>query len=161
MCNFRFKTLLAGLVLAFVFETHSNAQSSPTRPTDPADSSSTAVQATSLIDREMTIQSEQRIELLWSKYFDVQIQILDVQARIEDLDNRLTPENIQRQLWFVGSARPMDEWRAALQTKLEADKLRATKVLEMLTSTRDRLEAAIRDVESERERSRQKSGSHQ
>ena len=160
MCNFKFKIFLAGLVLAFMFETQSNAQSSPTRPTDPADTSS-VVQAANLIDRETTLQSEQRIELLWSKYFDIQIQILDVQARIEDLDNRLTPESIQRQLWFVGSARPMDEWSATLQIKLEADKARATKVLEMLTSTRDRLEAAIRDFESERERSRQKSGPHQ
>jgi len=157
MCNKGFKTFLAGLVLAFVFEAQSNAQSSPSRPGDQSDSLSAAISANSLIDREM--KSEQRIEMLWSKYFDIQIQMLDVQARIEDLDNSLAPENIQRALWYVGSARPMDEWRAALRTKLEADKERATKVMEMLTATRDRLEAAIHDAEAERERSRQRSGS--
>jgi len=48
----------------------------------------------------------------------------------------------------------MDELRDALRIRLESEKARVNKQLDLLASTRERLEAAIREAELERVRQR-------
>ncbi|HYV05908.1 MAG TPA: hypothetical protein VFB82_15035, partial [Blastocatellia bacterium] len=74
--------------------------------------------------------------------------------RIEDLNYRLTPEAIQRSLWLATSVRPMDELREALRLRLENEKARVNKQLDLLASRREKLEAAVREVELEAARER-------
>ena len=52
--------------------------------------------------------------------------------------------------------RPMDELRDALRIRLESEKARVNKQLDLLASTRERLEAAIREADAELERVRQR-----
>ena len=155
MCNIRITRFLAGLFLALAFATQSYAQSSATRPPDGCETATARAQAGSLIDRDLVAREEQRAETLLSKLFEVQMREIELQTRIEDLDYRLTPEGIQRALLFVSSVRPVDELRDALRIRLEGEKARVTKLLELLVSTRERLEAAIREGDAELERVRQ------
>jgi hypothetical protein len=80
---------------------------------------------------------------------------MSLHARLDDLDYQLTPEAIQRALAFVGSPRPMDEFREALRIRLESQKARVHRQLE-LSSNRERLESAIRETEADLERLRQR-----
>ena len=98
-----------------------------------------------------------RAESLRAKLFDLQLQELDLQAHLDELDYRMTPDGIQRALAFVGSVRPLDELRNALRIRLEGEKARVNRQLELLASSRERLEEAIRDADAEIERLRQRS----
>lgn len=161
ICNKQIKRFLGGLVVAAAFYAPGYGQSLATRQPEICESRTAEPQAGSLIDRELAARAEQRAEALWSKRFEIQMQEMDLQRTLEDLDYRMTPEGIQRALWFVGSARPMDEFREALRSRLESEKARITRMLEMLESTRERLDAAIRDADAELERVRQRLSSAQ
>jgi len=105
-------------------------------------------------DREMLARAEQRSETLWAKLFEIQLQELDLQARLDDLDYRLTPDGIRQALAFVGSVRPMDELRDALRTKLEGERSRMNSLMEHLTSARQRIEESISRTDEEIDRLR-------
>ena len=78
----------------------------------------------------------------------------ELQARIVELDYQMTPGAIQRSLAFVGSVRPMDELRDALRARLENEKARVTKQLELVASNRERVEGAINAADAEASRIR-------
>jgi hypothetical protein len=120
-----------------------------------AQSAATA-QKSNLIELEILTRAEQRAEALRAKLFDLQMGEIQLQSCLEDLDYRLTPEGIRRALAFVGSVRPMDEWRDALRVRLENEKARVNKLLEFLVSSRERLEAEISRSDEEIERLRQR-----
>ena len=111
--------------------------------------------ASSLITVEWVARAEQRVEALRTRLLEIQMNELEVQGRIEELDYQLRPDRIQQALAFVGSPRPMDELRGELQKRLEYEKARVTRQLELLASNRKRLEATISSVEREIERARQ------
>jgi chromosome segregation ATPase len=104
-------------------------------------------------------RAEERAEALRAKLFDLQMQEIELQSRLDHLDYQLTPESIQRALALVGSVRPMDELRDGLRKKLESERARVNKVLEHLASSREQLEAALSRAEAELERLRQRLGS--
>ena len=106
-------------------------------------------QAPNLIDLEMLTRAENRLDALRAQLLDVQMREIDLQSRVDDLDYRMRPENIQEALALVGSARPMDELREDLRARLESEKTRTNAQLDLLASTRARLEAAIRDANAE------------
>jgi chromosome segregation ATPase len=122
-----------------------------------AQSAATA-QKSGLIELEVLTRAEQRAEALRAKLFELQMQEIYLQSVLEDLDYRMSPEGIRRALAFVGSVRPMDEWRDALRARLENEKARANKLLEFLASSRERLEAEISRADEKLERLRQQLG---
>jgi chromosome segregation ATPase len=109
-----------------------------------------------LIDVELLTRAENRSDDLRAQLLDLQMKEIDLQARLDDLDYRLRPESIQQALSLVGSVRPMDELRDDLRARLEGEKTRVNAQLEVLVSTRARLEAAISDADAECARLRQR-----
>ena len=78
---------------------------------------------------------------------DVQGHENDLRSRLEQLDEAIKPENIERSLAGVGSTRP-EELREARRRQLtiERDGVRAQ--LQTLETTRVRLEAALANAEA-------------
>ncbi len=154
MRKIQIKTFLAGLLVALSLGAEGFAQSAPGRPQDSCESTMVKTQPGSLIDRDMVARGEERALTLRSKLFDLDMKEIDLLARLDDLDYRSSPDGIQRALAFVGSARPMDELRDALRTRLEGEKARVSTQLERLESTREMLETAIREADADLDRLR-------
>jgi uncharacterized protein YlxW (UPF0749 family) len=120
-----------------------------------------AKRAAAVSDLDLLSRAEQRAETMRARLVDLQSKEADLKARIDDLDERMKPENIQRALAFVGSVRPMDELRDALRVRLEGETARANEALQLLQSNRIRLETAISETDTEIERLRQRVNSQQ
>jgi predicted RNase H-like nuclease (RuvC/YqgF family) len=158
MCKIRIPHILAGLLLALGLGAQGFAQSSESRPSDARENALVKASSSRFNDLEIVVRAEQHAETLRAKLFDLQLQELELQARLDDLDYRMTPESIQQTLVFIGSTRPIDERREALRTRFENEKARVNKLLEMLAANRERLEAAISKADAEVERLRQQLG---
>jgi hypothetical protein len=150
MCKLQVTRLLAASFLALALGAHVSAQS------DESESPRLKSKANASIEREDVVRAEEHAESLRAKLFDLQVQELELQSQLEYLDYRLTPDSIQRALAFVGSTRPMDELRDGLRARLEGEKARVNKRLELLAASRERLEAAINRADAEVERLRQR-----
>src|SRR5262249_54846466 len=155
MNNLRFKTLFFGILLTVMTGIEAFAQPPESRVPDACDSATFKPQS-AVTDRELLARVEQRSEALWAKLFEIQLQEIDLQTRLDDLDYRLTPDGIRQALAFVGSVRPMDELRAALRIRLEAEKARVNDLMEHLALARQRVEESIRQTDAEIERLRQR-----
>jgi hypothetical protein len=107
---------------------------------------------------ERLTRAERRAEDLRARLLELQMKEIELQAYIEYLDYRMRPENIQKALELVGSPRPMDEFRTDLRMRLESEKERVNKRLELLVSTRDRIEEEIREADKECVRLRKQLG---
>jgi hypothetical protein len=79
---------------------------------------------------------------------DVEIRQAELQARNEQLEEDLKPENIERSLAGVGSTRP-EELRDGLRRQLELVRVRVRFELDELARIHARLEAAIADADAE------------
>ena len=156
MYRIQIKYFLVGLFLALAIAPNSFAQSAGSRTSDDSEIAPVKAQASRLVDLEIITRAEERAEALRAKVFDLQIQELDLQAYLEELDYRLTPDSIQRAALFISSVRPADELRNGLRTRLENEKARVNKQLELLAASRERLEAAISRADAEVERLRQR-----
>ena len=109
----------------------------------------------SLLDLERLSRAEQRATSLRAELRDVQQKEADLQARLEDLDYALKPENIERAVAGFGSTRP-EEVRAQRKRQLETERERVTKQLDQLATSHARIDEAIAssDIEIERLRKR-------
>ena len=152
MCKIQITRFLAVLFLALALGAQASAQSEG-RPSKSGEKDAPKV---SLADLAAVARAEERVEALRAKLFDMQMQEIELQARIEELDIRLLPEAIHRQLALVGSVRPMDELRNGLRKVLESDKARVSRMLELLVSSRERVEAEIIEAEAQLERARER-----
>jgi hypothetical protein len=132
-CIFLIVALLAPTMEA-VAQTSTRAASSPSRD---------------LVEIEMLMRAEHRAEALRVQLLDLQMKEIELQAQLEDLDYRLLPENIQKALAFVGSVRPMDELREVLRIRIENEKARVNRQLEILASSRERLESVVSEADVE------------
>jgi hypothetical protein len=105
----------------------------------------------SLVDLERLSRAEQRASALRTELRDVQSKESDLQARAEDLDYALKPENIERSIAGYGTTHP-EELREQRRRQLESEKERVRKQLAQLAASRAQLEQAIAssDVELER-----------
>jgi predicted nucleic acid-binding Zn-ribbon protein len=105
---------------------------------------------------EAILRAEQRADALQDQLFEIEMEKLDLQIRIDELAYRMAPDSIQQALALVGSTRPMDELRQSLRTRIESERDRVVKQLDLLASRAARLETAISRADAEVERLRQR-----
>jgi chromosome segregation ATPase len=109
----------------------------------------------SLVDLERLSRAEQRSAQLHTEMRDVQAKEAELQARLEDINYALKPENIERAAAGVGSTHP-EEVREQRRKQLEAEKQRVQGQLDHLAASHTSLEQAIAAAESEVDRLRKK-----
>ena len=100
------------------------------------------------LDMERLTRAEQRAEQLRSQLMDVQGKIADFEAKLEQLDYALRPENIESATAGYGSTRP-EAARDARKKSLESEKARVQAQLKLAESSRNRLETAVANADSE------------
>ncbi len=96
----------------------------------------------SLVDLERLSRAEQRSAQLRTEIRDVLAKKADLEAHLEDVVYALKPENIERATQGMGTTHP-EEVREQRRRQLEAEKQRAQKQLDQLTTSEDRLQQAI------------------
>jgi septal ring factor EnvC (AmiA/AmiB activator) len=106
-----------------------------------------------LVDLERLSRAEQRSADLWKQLREVEAQQADLQARLEEIDYNLRPENIDRSVAGYGSMRP-EELREQRRKSLENEKARVQKQLDQLAANHSRLETAIASTDADVERIR-------
>jgi hypothetical protein len=105
-------------------------------------------QQRTLVDMERLSRAEQRAEVLRTQQRDVVEKEGTLQARLEQIDFDLKPENIDRSVSTYGSTRP-EEARDARRRSLESEKVRVRAQLDLFTTSRQRLETAIINADLE------------
>jgi hypothetical protein len=100
---------------------------------------------TDLIQERLT-RAEQRVESLQTQMTDVMEKQANLQARVDQLDEMMKPENLDRQLATSGTFRP-DEARDALRHQLDNEKKRVSAQLEVQNTRRQQLEKSLADAE--------------
>jgi len=109
----------------------------------------------SLVDLERLSRAEGRSSALNTELRDVLAKQADLEARAEDIEFALRPENIERSTAGYGTTRP-EELREQRRKQLENEKERVRKQLDQLAASRTRLEQAIATSDAEVERLRKK-----
>lgn len=87
------------------------------------------------------------LEKLRAQLLEVQAKEEDLRARVQQLEESLKPENIERSLAGVGSTKP-EELREARRRQLTIERDNVLAQLRILESNRQRLEAAIAKAEA-------------
>jgi hypothetical protein len=111
-------------------------------------------QQRTLVNLERLTRAEQRAENLSAQLRDVQAKEADLQARAEQLDYALQPENLDNSLAAYGSTRP-EVLREQRRRQLENERTRVRAQLDQLAASRTRLESAIANADAEADRIRQ------
>ncbi|HEV7860585.1 MAG TPA: hypothetical protein VGO91_18345 [Pyrinomonadaceae bacterium] len=111
-------------------------------------------QQRTLVNLERLSRAEQRAENLHAQLRDVQAKEADLQARAEQLDYALQPENLDNALAGFGSTRP-EQLREQRRRQLESERSRVRAQLDQLTTSRARLETAIANADAEADKIRQ------
>ena len=101
-----------------------------------------------LLDMERLTRAEQRSESLRAQLIDVQSKMADLQSKLEQVEYNLKPENIEQATQGYGSTRP-EVARDTRRRQLENEKGRLQAQLNILESSRVRLESAIGTADSE------------
>jgi chromosome segregation ATPase len=112
-------------------------------------------QQRTLVDLERLSRAEQRAEGLRAQLRDVYMKEADLQARADQLEFDLKPENIERMTANTGSTRP-EELRETRRRQLENEQTRVRTQLDLMTQSRTRLEAAIATADADADRIRQR-----
>lgn len=109
----------------------------------------------SLVDLERLSRAEARSSALHAELRDVQAKQAELEARVEDIDYALKPENIERSTAGYGTTHP-EELREQRRKQLENEKQRLRKQLDQSEASETRLEQAIATSDAEVERLRKK-----
>jgi len=91
---------------------------------------------------------EQRVEALRQQLRDVTDKQAQLQARVQELDEALKPENIEKSLAGIGTT-DATALRDSRRQQLEREKATVEEQLRSLETSRARLEAAIATAEAE------------
>jgi hypothetical protein len=86
------------------------------------------------------------LEKLKAQLLEVQAIEADLRAHLQELDESIKPENIERSLAGVGSTRP-EELREARRRQLSIQRNGVLAQLQTIETSRTRLEAAIANAE--------------
>jgi hypothetical protein len=103
--------------------------------------------------RDLLLKEEQRSEALQAQLLDISAKEEPLQARIDQLDEQLRPENIDQGLAGVGSMRP-EEAKEALRRRLSNDKRRQQTQLDLLDQNRTRIQTALAGADASIQRLR-------
>ena len=105
----------------------------------------------SMVDLERLSRAEQRSSQLRTELREVQGKKADLEAHVEQVENDLKPENIERAVAGYGTTRP-EELRAQRQKQLENDRTRSRQQIDQLVASEGRIQQAIAtsDVEIDR-----------
>jgi hypothetical protein len=102
----------------------------------------------SLLDMERLTRAEQRAESVRAQMLDTESKLADLQARMDEVDYSLKPENIDRSIAGYGSVHP-EEARDARRRQLEKEKARLQAQINLLENSRTRLQASLSTAETE------------
>jgi outer membrane murein-binding lipoprotein Lpp len=100
------------------------------------------------LDMERLTRAEQRAEQLRGQLMDVQGKIADFEARLEQVEYALRPENIEAATQGYGSTRP-EVARDTRRKQLESEKGRVQAQLTLAETSRSRLEVAVANADAE------------
>jgi len=100
------------------------------------------------MDMERLTRAEQRAEQLRSQLMDVQGKIADFEARLEQIEFALKPENIESSTAGYGSTHP-EQARDARKKQLEGERSRVQAQLKLAENSRTRLENAVSSADAE------------
>ena len=95
-------------------------------------------------DRETAAESVERLK---AHLLDLQGKEADLRARLQELDESLKPENIERSLAGVGSTRP-EELREQRRRQLSIQRDGVQVQLQTIETSRTRLETALANAEA-------------
>src|SRR5215211_5957305 len=90
-------------------------------------------------DRESAAESAERLK---AQLLEVQGKESDLRTRLQQLDESLKPENIERSLAGVGSTRP-EELREQRRRQLSIERSGVLAQLQTIETSRTRLETAL------------------
>jgi chromosome segregation ATPase len=99
---------------------------------------------TDLLQERLT-RAEQRVEALQTQLTDVMEKQANLQARVDQLDELMKPENLDRQLATSGTFRP-DEARESLRRQYDNEKKRVNSQLDVQNTRRQQLEKSLSDA---------------
>lgn len=94
------------------------------------------------VTRVLLVGEEQRAETLQSRLRETLERQIVLQARLEQVDGQLRPENIERMFLGVGLVRP-EEARETVRRRLGIEKQGIQAQLELLRQERNRFQAAL------------------
>ena len=117
----KLKSILAILVVGLLFSVHVYAQ-----------------------ETESAAESAERLK---AQLLEVQAKEADLRARLQELDESIKPENIERSLAGVGSTRP-EELREQRRRQLSIQRDGVLAQVQTLEAGRTRLETAIANAEA-------------
>ena len=100
------------------------------------------------LDMERLTRAEQRAEQLRGQLMDVQGKIADFEAKLEQIEFALRPENIDNSTAGYGSTRP-EVAREARKKALESERGRVQAQLKLAETSRSRLEVAVGNADLE------------
>src|SRR5881394_2773016 len=92
--------------------------------------------------------AQERAANLRTQLIEAQAREAELQTRLQQLEEDLKPENIERSLAGVGSVHP-EELREARRRQLEIEKRGVQSQLDVLAASRSRLETAIAAADAE------------
>ncbi|HJT26821.1 MAG TPA: hypothetical protein VJ784_05350 [Pyrinomonadaceae bacterium] len=100
------------------------------------------------LDMERLTRAEQRAEQIRGQLMDIQGKIADFEARLEQIDYALRPENIEAATQGYGSTRP-EVARETRRKQLESERGRVGAQLKLAETSRSRLEVAVVNADAE------------
>lgn len=100
------------------------------------------------MDMERLTRAEQRAEQLRSQLMDIQSKIADFEARLEQIEFALRPENIEAATAGYGSTHP-EQAREARRKQLEGERSRTQAQLKLAETSKSRLEVAVANADTE------------
>lgn len=92
-------------------------------------------------------KEQQRAEVLHAQLLGTMEKEATLQARVDQIDGQLSPDNIDRSLAGVGSLHPEDA-REALRRRLTGEKRRTQSQLDLLRQDHTRLQASLADSDA-------------
>lgn len=108
-----------------------------------------------MFDLERLTRAEQRAEQIRTQLRDITDKEFQLQERLAEIEYELRPESIQRRSALIGSLNP-SAVRDAIAQQLERERTRINKQLELLATSRVRLESSVATADAEVERLRQR-----
>ena len=108
-----------------------------------------------MYDLERLTRAEQRAEELRRQLREITDKEFQLQERLAEIDYEAQPDSIQRRAALIGSLNP-GAVRDAIAQQLERERTRIRKQLELLGTSRVRLESAVTTADAEVERLRQR-----